>query len=333
MKKMPYIVSEIGGNFTTFEKAALMIDQSVECGADAVKLQTYKGETISSKKAMFDMENTGNISQLEYFKSFEIDEGLHREVFAYAREKGIAIFTTPSHKTDVEMLEKIGCERYKVGSDDLSNLPFLRYLAQTKKPIVLATGMGTMKDVHDAVDAITGEGNSRLTLLHAVTAYPTHPEDANLGAMVAMMCEFPNLDVGYSDHTLGTAACIYAAALGAKMIEKHFTYDKNADGPDHMHAAEAADLKYIVDTIRNQVVLYGSGIKMPAASEQSTRKNNRKSVVAAKDMNEGVKLTFECLEVKRPGYGIHPRYLHQLVGRTLSRNVEEDDVLHWEDLA
>lgn len=327
-----YIIAEIGGNFLTYSEAAALIDAAADCGVDAVKLQTYKGETLSSKQAMFDMENIGVCSQFELFKKYEISEELHRKIFDYARAKGLDIFTTPSHKTDLPMLERLECCAYKIGSDDAVNLPFLKTVAQLDKPIILATGMCTMEEVHRSVDVILAQGNSQLSLLHAVTAYPTHPEDVNLAAMQAMQHEFPMLDVGYSDHTQGTLACILAVSMGARIIEKHFTLDKNADGPDHMLSADPVELLDIVQSIRTFEVMRGSGIKMPAAGEAITRKNNRKSIVVTKSLHAGAVLTKENIDIKRPGYGIEPNHFEQLLGRRVGRDIAQDEILCWEDL-
>jgi N-acetylneuraminate synthase len=326
-----YIVAEIGGNFVSFDEARRLVDAAAASGVNAVKLQTYRAETISSRKAIFDMENTGLISQFELFKKYEIDEVLHRQVFGYIQSKGLDWFSTPSHETDVELLDRLGVCAYKVGSDDAVNIPFLKYLARRGKPIILATGMCTLEEVKESVAAILGEGNSQLVLLHAVTSYPTHPEHVNLLAMQQMIHEF-NLPIGYSDHTIGTVACVAAAAMGARVLEKHFTTDKNAPGPDHMLSADPVEMKAIVEQVRTLEKMRGNGIKMPAASEQTTRINNRKSIVSARSLHAGHRITLEDLAIKRPGYGIAPRYLEQLVGREVCRALEEDDLIAWGDL-
>jgi N,N'-diacetyllegionaminate synthase len=331
VKKKIYIVAEIGGNFTSFEEARALIDAARACGVDAVKLQTYRAETISSKKAIFDMENTGIASQFDLFKKYEIDEKLHRQVFDYIQSKGLDWFSTPSHETDVDMLEKLGVGAYKVGSDDAVNLPFLKYIARKGKPIILATGMCTMEEVKESVSAILGEGNSQLVLLHAVTSYPTHPEHVNLLAMKKMMDEFA-LPVGYSDHTIGPVACIAAAAIGAVILEKHFTTDKNAAGPDHMLSADPVEMKSIVEQVRILEKMLGSGIKMPATSEYKTKINNRKSIVAAKSLPVGHLLTTQDIAIKRPGWGIAPKFFDQIVGCVLNRQLDEDDVISWSDV-
>ena len=327
-----YIVAEIGGNFTTREEAARLVEAAAACGADAVKLQTYRAETLASRKAVFDMENTGVVSQFELFRKYEIGEELHREIFAHAGRLGLDWFSTPSHESDVEMLERLGAAAYKIGSDDAANLPFLRYVAAKGRPMIVSTGMCTLQEVHEAVDAILGARNVPLVLLHAVTSYPTQPEHVNLHAMSAMMREFPQLDVGYSDHTIGTTACICAAALGARVLEKHFTHDKHAAGPDHRLSADPGEMKQIVEAVRAFELMRGSGTKRPAESERTTRFNNRKSVVLAQAVRAGCVLSHEALAIKRPGSGIAPKFFSQVVGRVAARDLAADEVLNWEDL-
>lgn len=328
-----YIIAEIGGNFMTFEEAKILIDAAADCGVDAVKLQTYEAHTHVSKHAMFDMENTGVTSQLELLKSLEIDESLHKKVFDYAGSKGLDWFSTPSHEIDIALLERCNVGVHKIGSDDAVNIPFLRSVARTGKPVMLSTGMCTLEEVKESVDAILSTGNDQLILLHAITSYPTHPDNVNLRAMQTLMETFPDLDIGYSDHTLSPVAALCAVAMGARVIERHFTHDKNADGPDHALSSDPAEMKWLVDAIREFEKMRGNGIKRPAASEKTTRINNRKSVVMAKAAKKGERLTAEHLWLKRPGYGIQPKYYDRLIGRTLAVDLGEDDVLTWEHLA
>lgn len=328
-----YIIAEIGGNFTTYEQAVRLIDAAKEAGVDAVKLQTYQAETLSSKKAIFDMENTGVVSQFELFEQYSIGEELHKQVFSYAKERGLDIFSSPSHKNDVDMLERLGCDAYKIGSDDAVNLPLLRYIAALGKPVIYATGMCTLDEVRESVDAMLAEGNEQITILHAITAYPTHAEDVNLKAIQTLKAAFPNLSVGYSDHTMGTTACICAAAMGAEVLEKHFTYDKHAEGPDHMHSADPQEFRTIVDAVREFEVMRGHGIKMPSKAERGTRINNRKSIVLCRDIKAGECIEEASVDIKRPGYGIAPKFFSQIIGRRTGRDLKKDDVLAWEDLA
>lgn len=327
-----YIIAEIGGNFITLEQARRLIDKAADCGVDAVKLQTYRAETLATRFAMFDMENTGVTSQFDLFNKYAIDERLHHQVFLYAQEKGLDWFSSPSHQSDVDLLEHCNVGAHKIGSDDAVNLPFLRYVARTGKPILLSTGMCTLEEVRKSVDAILGEGNDRLILLHAVTSYPTHPEHVNLRAMQTLMDTFPQLDVGYSDHTLTPVAGLCAVAMGARVIERHFTYDKDADGPDHMLSADPAEMKWLVDAIRAFEVMRGNGVKRPADSEKTTRRNNRKSLVVARAVKAGNRLTSDHVAIKRPGYGIQPQFYEQVLGRTASRDLDSDTVLEWSDL-
>lgn len=327
-----YLIAEIGGNFTTFEEARRLIDDAGRCGADAVKLQTYRADTLSSKKAVFDMENTGVTSQYDLFVKYQIGEDLHRQVFDYVQATGLDWFSTPSHETDVDLLENLGVGAHKIGSDDAWNIPFLRYVARTGKPVLLSTGMCTLEEVKESVAAIREEGCKQLILLHAITSYPTHPENVNLRAMQTLMREFPGIDVGYSDHTLGPIACIAAAAMGARVLEKHFTYDKNAAGPDHQLSADPAELKEIVDAVRTFEIMRGTGVKEPAESERITRLNNRKSIVLLRSVKAGEPITLEHLAVKRPGMGIPPKFLAELPGRVVRRDMSAEEVLTWEDL-
>ena len=327
-----YIIAEIGGNFNTFDEAQILIDEAKNCDVDAVKLQTYRADTISSKKALFDMENTGVVSQHSLFQKYEVSDKLHKQVFEYAQSQGLDWFSTPSHQKDVDLLEKCGVEAHKIGSDDATNLPFLRYVAKTGKPIILSTGMCTLNEVSEAINEIFSEGNENIILLHAITSYPTHAENVNLKAIRTLMDRFPGIDVGYSDHTLSPVASLCAVAMGARVIEKHFTYNKEADGPDHMLSADPKEMKWLVESIRTFELMKGSGIKRPADSEKTTRINNRKSIIIDKDIKAGQTLKAEHLAIKRPGYGIAPKNLEQLIGQKVSKNLEKDTVLTWEYL-
>ncbi|MCI9219801.1 MAG: N-acylneuraminate-9-phosphate synthase [Lachnospiraceae bacterium] len=330
-KKRVYIVAEIGGNFTDYDTATLLIDQAKESGADAVKLQTYKANTVASKQAMFDMENTGIIRQTEYFKKFELDMEMHEKVYAYARKMGLDIFSTPSHMSDVDMLEKLGTNVYKIGADDVTNIPFLKGVARLGKTIMLSTGMSTLEEVREAVNAILEEGNEDIVIMHVVSLYPTAPQYVNLEAIRTLQREFPQFTVGYSDHTLGIDSCIFAAVMGARVIEKHFTYDKQAEGPDHMLSATMDEMKTLVEKIRLYEEMRGHGVKMPMGDELKNRKNNRKSIVCVHGIKRGEVLTEDNVDIKRPGFGIPPKYKAVLIGKRAVRDIEDDTVIRWAD--
>ena len=328
-----YIVAEIGGNFTDYETAVMLIDQAKASGADAVKLQTYRGETVASHLAVFDMENTGVVSQLEYFKKFEINEELHKKIFEYTKDKGMDIFSTPAHITDVEMLERLGVDVYKIGADDVTNIPFLKSVARLHKPIMLSTGMCIMQEIHDAVNAILEEGNNQIVIMHVVSLYPTRPEFVNLEAIHTLQREFPQFMIGYSDHTLGVDSCIFAAVMGAQIIEKHFTYDKKADGPDHMLSANFEEMKQLVDKVRLFEQMRGNGIKFPIGDEVKNRKNNRKSIVSVRAIKQGERIEEKDIDIKRPGTGIEPKYKDIIIGKSVVRDIKEDSLLQWSDLS
>jgi len=331
-KDRVYVVAEIGGNFTDYDTAVLLIDQAKESGADAVKLQTYKASTIASRQAMFDMENTGVVQQAEYFKKFEIDRKMHEKVYAYAREQGLDIFSTPSHMSDVEMLEKLGTDVYKIGADDLTNIPFLKSIARLHKTIMLSTGMSTLEEVREAVNAILEEGNLDIVIMHVVSLYPTAPKYVNLEAIRTLQREFPQFTIGYSDHTLGVDSCIFAAVMGARVIEKHFTYNKQADGPDHVLSATKDEMKILVEKIRLYEEMKGHGIKMPMGDEVKNRRNNRKSIVCVRSLKKDEVIAETDIDIKRPGVGILPKYKDSLIGKRVVRDMEEDTLLQWADV-
>ncbi len=330
--KKTYIIAEIGGNFNDYNEAINLIDLAENSGVDAVKLQTYKADTIASKNAIFDMENTGKVSQYEMFKKHEIDLDLHKKIYKYAKSRGLDFFSTPSHESDVDLLEKIDVPIHKIGSDDAVNLPFLEYVAKTKKIIILSTGMCTLEEVKESVDTIKKQGNNKIVLLHCVTSYPTYAEDVNLSALKTMIKEFPDIPVGYSDHTLDPIASITSVCLGAKVVERHFTHDKKADGPDHMLSSDPKEMKFIVDSIRTYEKLIGDGKKIPSKAEKVNIINNRKSLIINKSLKKNTKISKEDLSIKRPGSGIYPKHLNEVIGKSLKQDVEYDHILNWSDI-
>lgn len=326
-----YIIAEIGGNFINFEQAKKLIDLAALARVDCIKLQTYRAETVSNKKAMFDMENTGTISQQEYFKKFELSEELHKQVIDYIISKNLDWFSTPSHRTDLDMLIELGMRAIKIGADDATNIPFIKYCAKSDLSIWLSTGLCTLDEVKEAVHTIQAEGNNSIYLFHTVSIYPTHPEDVNLLAIKTLQKAFPDIPIGLSDHSQGTLATICAVAMGAKMVERHFTYDKNADGPDHMLSSDFDEMKYLVDSIRTFEIMKGSGIKEPVGVEVQNRINNRKSIVTTKDIKKGDIFTMDNIDIKRPGSGIEPKYFETILGKTAKNDIETDELLARDD--
>jgi len=326
-----YIIAEIGGNFTTFDEAKILVDLANNSGVDAVKLQTYKADTIVTKTAKFDLDNVGDMVQHQLFQKYQIDFDLHKKVFDYIESKGLDWFSTPSHQTDVDMLEELGVRAYKLGADDATNLPLIRYTASKNKTILLSSGYCTLHEVREMVNACLEVGNDKIILFHTVSNYPTYPEQVNLKAMQTLKNEFPYLKIGFSDHTIGSTACLAAACMGADVVEKHFTYDKNAKGPDHQLSADPVEMKEIVDKIREFEVMKGSGAKRPVGKEIINREKNRKSIVTIKTIKKGEKFTIENIDIKRPGYGIEPKYFDVTIGKMASRDIDEDEVLEMKD--
>ena len=326
-----YVIAEIGGNFETLSDGQRLIRLAKQAGCDAVKLQTFRADTVTSKKAMFYMENTGEMPQWTHFVKYELSKDDHRALFEFAQDSGLFAFSTPSHPTDVDMLEELDAPAYKIGSDDAVNLPLLEYVAAFGKPILLSTGMCTLEEVEESVATIRAQGNDDIILFHCTTNYPTHVESVNLGAMVTMQRAF-DFPVGYSDHTLGIDTCYAAAVLGAPILEFHFTDDKQGSGPDHMLSKDVAETTVLIQKLRELPVLLGDGVKKPAPSEAVTRENNRKSIVLTTDVAAGDRFTRENIDIKRPGTGIECKHWPDVLGKTARRDLAAEDVLNWDDV-
>lgn len=328
-----YVIAEIGSNFSSYKEAARLVDAAKWAGADCIKLQTFRAETITTKRAIFDMENSGRISQYGYFRKYEVSEGMHKKIFDYAGKKGLGWFSTPSHQTDVDMLESLGVKAYKVGADDAVNTPLLKYIARKKLPIFLSTGMCTLDEVRQSVSAILEEGNKKIVIFHTVSAYPASPEYVNINAIKTLQKEFPGFPIGFSDHTMSPLASIVAVAVGAKVIERHFTLDKNAEGPDHMLSSTPEEMKRMICDIRTVEKMLGSGIKKPLGPEIKNRLNNRKSVVAIEDIKKNEVFSTRNISVKRPGTGIPPAHFEEVIGKKALKDIKEDDVIAWKDVS
>ena len=318
-----YIIAEIGGNFSTFEQGKTLIDAATSCGANAVKIQTFKADKLVSTYAIFDMPSVGGRKkQLDVIRKLELNEKIQKKLFGYCTNKKITFFSTPSHPNDVDFLENIGIKLYKIGSDDLTNIPLIKYISKCKKPTIISTGMSNMKEIKDAVEAYSSQ-NNKLALLHCVSMYPYDPKYSNLNAINTMKKEF-KIPIGWSDHTKGIEICIAAVALGANIVEKHFTLNKKAKGPDHVLSSDPRDFSNMVKSIRLIEAAKGTGMKKPAKCELSSLKNVRKSIVASKDIPAGTILTDNFLEIKRPGNGISPNKLNLIIGKRIKKMVMKD---------
>ncbi len=323
-----FVVCEIGGNFNTLEEGKKEIDLAVQCGADAVKIQTFRAETLVTRHSRFSTVAEG-VNQYELFKRFEVSSEWHAELFAHAAARGILAFSTPSHYNDVDLLEKLKVPVYKLGSDDLTNLPFLAYVASKKKPVILSTGMADMQEAKEAVETVRAAGNPQVLVLHCVSGYPVLDFAAlNLKAMAALR-DTLEVPVGFSDHTVGTLASCAAVSLGACFIEKHFTLDKKLQTPDSFFSADPAEMTQLVRSIRDLEKALGSGEKKPNESEIALRGEIRKSVIARRKIAKGAAIRAEDVIVKRPGTGIAPKDCAKVIGRKAAREIAEDELIDW----
>ena len=281
-----FIIAEAGVNHNGSKKLAKkMIDAAFESGADAVKFQTFKAENIISKtakKAEYQIKTSDEFeSQFDMLKKLELDTETHNELFAYCQEKGIMFLSTPFDHDSINLLSDLGLQVFKIPSGEITNLPYLRHIGSLEKKVLLSTGMSTLQEVSNALTVLIGAGTKKenITILHANTMYPTPMEDVNLNAMLTIQKEL-DVSVGYSDHTIGIEVDIAAVAMGATVIEKHFTLDQNMDGPDHQSSIEPEELKSMVLAIRNIEKAMGSNIKQPSPSEIVNIDSVRKSIVA-----------------------------------------------------
>jgi len=328
-----FIIAEAGVNHNgSVELAEKLIDVAAEAGADAVKFQTFKAEKVVSKyaqKAEYQKQTTDALeSQLDMIRRLELDENSHRRLFAYCHAKKIIFLSTPFDLESVDFLNDLGLEIFKIPSGEITNLPYLRKIGSLKKEIILSTGMADLDEIEEALDVLVSSGTSidKITVLHCNTAYPTPMEDVNLKAMRTIAQTF-GVRVGYSDHTLGIEVPIAAVAMGASVIEKHFTLDKNMEGPDHKASLEPAELKEMVKAIRNIEKALGDGIKKPTPSELKNKPIARKSIVAARNIQAGEVFTEENLAVKRPGVGISPMRWDEVIGKRAKRNYKIDEII------
>ncbi|WP_293956179.1 MULTISPECIES: N-acetylneuraminate synthase [unclassified Sphingobacterium] len=331
MKKKTLIIAEAGVNHNgDINNAFKLIDVAVEAGVDYVKFQTFNADKLVSKdakKADYQIQNMAGEedSQYEMLKKLELSLQDHEILIDYCKNKGIHFFSTAFDIDSLQYLKNIGLELVKIPSGEITNLPYLRKAARLFPKVILSTGMSTMKDISCAVDVFRAEGITDLTILHCNTEYPTPMEDVNLKAMLTIGRQFKT-EIGYSDHTLGIEVPIAAVALGASVIEKHFTLDKTMSGPDHAASLEPQELINMVASIRNiEKVMYGDGIKKPSKSEFKNIAIARKSIVASKRIKKGELFSDNNLTVKRPGNGISPMCWDDIIGKIAMRDFDVDD--------
>lgn len=335
MKDKVIIIAEAGVNHNgDISKAYKLIDAAVVAGVDYVKFQTFKAENLVSKnakKAEYQIQNTQNESdsQLDMLKKLELSHAQHEELINYCREKNIKFFSTAFDLVSLEYLSEIGLKLVKIPSGEITNLPYLKRAALLFDEVIISTGMSMMHEIRDALAVFVNSGiaKDKISILHCNTEYPTPMTDVNLKAMISIGEEF-GVKIGYSDHTLGIEVPIAAVALGASVIEKHFTLDKNLPGPDHAASLNPDELVAMCKAIRNiEAALSGNGIKEPSESETKNIAIARKSIVAKKAIKQGSILTEENITTKRPGNGISAMKWDEILGTVASRDFNEDDLI------
>ena len=326
-----YIIAEAGVNHNGDVNIALeLIKEAKKAGADCVKFQTFKAErvvTATAPKAKYQLEVTDrNESQLDMLRALELQEEDYRKIIAYARELGITVISTPYSKEDADFLENLDVPAFKIASGQLIELSFLQYVARKGRPVILSTGMGSMAEVCEAVEAIRETGNEQLILLQCTTNYPSDPADTNLRAMQSMGVA-TEVMMGYSDHVAGNVPCFASVALGATVVEKHFTLDTSMPGPDHSSSLDPRGFEELVQGIRTVSAAMGSGIKKPTFVETQNMTGMRRSIVAADDLAAGTVLTEDMLTFKRPATGTSPARLAEFLGKTLQSDLRKDQFL------
>lgn len=330
-----FIIAEAGVNHNGDpELAKRLIDAAWQAGADSVKFQTFRADRIATKaaeKAEYQKEKSGGMSQYEMLKQLELGEDDFKELISYSREKNIVFLSTPFDRESIDLLSELGVPAFKIASGEITNLPLIRQISRKGKPAILSTGMATLGEIEDALAAMRSEGLEDIVLLHCNSSYPTKAEEVNLSAMETLKCAF-KLPVGFSDHTSGPLASVVAAALGACIVEKHLTLDRRLPGPDHRASLEPREFKDLVEKIRYAEKLLGDGIKRPTREEEQNKRVVRKSLVARMDLPAGTAIEEKMIDIKRPGTGIAPKHLCDVVGRRTRKAIFEDEILTWDKL-
>lgn len=325
-----FIIAEAGVNHNgNFKLAKKLIDAAAQAGVDAVKFQTFNPKDLVTKTALraeYQAKNMEKESQYDMLKKLMLPREWHKELKDYAEKKGLIFLSTPFSKDDTDFLIKLGVPAIKIGSSDTNNTPYLVHIAAKNIPIILSTGMSDLKEIKESVRTILKSGNDKLAVLHCTTNYPTPFEEANLKVIETLRKDL-GLISGLSDHTLGIESPIAAVALGAKIIEKHFTLDKNLPGPDHRASLKPEELKKMVTSIRNIEKAMGSGKKVPFLSEKKIASVARKSIVAVQNIKKGQIITANYIDIKRPGTGLSPKYYPQILGAKAIKDIKADTLI------
>jgi sialic acid synthase SpsE len=342
----PFIIAEAGVNYYDIAKkeniglieaAKWMVNEAASAGADAIKFQTYKAEKLVSKfsPAYWDTTKESTKSQYDLFKKYDkFGEDEYGELAKFAKEKNVIFMSTPFDENAVDFLDEL-MPVFKISSSDITNLPFIEYVAKKQKPIFLSTGASTIEEIKEAVHTIEKERNNQIVIMQCILNYPTKYEDANLGMIKHLKKIFPDYLVGYSDHTLPDSSMLVlttAVLLGAMIIEKHFTLDKSLKGNDHYHSMDLEDLRRSVSNLELLQKIIGREEKEPLGTELSARKYARRSIIAKVDIPKDIVITKDMVVFKRPGTGIAPKFLEKVFGKKAKREIKEDEIIKWEDI-
>lgn len=323
-----FIIAEAGSNHNrSLEQAKNLIIVAAQAGADAVKFQTFSAEKIVAQNDGVNAEKSVH----DIIKSIELPRDWHYTLAKFAQENGIIFLSTPFDEAAVDLLDDLGIPVFKIASGDITNLPLLRYTAKKMKPMIISTGASTLGETEEAINAIRQVGNEQIILMHCVASYPTRIEDANLAVINTISNTF-NLPTGYSDHTLGILTPVISVAMGAVLIEKHFTLNKSMAGPDHFYAIEPAELKTMVENIRIVETLKGYGTKRVITAELECQKLGRRSIYANADIPAGSTLTKEVLSILRPAVGIDPKFLDIVIGRKTTSKINRYESITWDKI-
>jgi sialic acid synthase SpsE len=325
----PVIIAELGAKYADLDTIKAMVRAAKDAGADIVKFQTYRAETIATPGSFFIFEDGARVPQFEWFKKHELSDADHVQLDACCRETGIAWISTPSHLSDADYLEKFDPIAYKTGSDDLTNTPFLRAVAAKDRPMIVSTGMCTLGEIETAVETIVGAGVRDVVLLHCVVSYPSRPEDANLRAIETLRGAF-GLPVGLSDHTTDEFTSVLATQMGAAVIEKHFTLDHALKLPDHQASLDPAAFARLVERVRRVGPALGDGVKRILPTEEKWRVACRKSLFAARAIPAGKRIEPADVAIRRPADGLHPHEFDRLIGRAARRDIAAGALLSWD---
>lgn len=327
-----FIIAELGYNFVDENEMLAAVDAAAAAGCDSIKLQTFRADTVVAKGFDFPVEAGGN-DQWDEFKRYEISEDLHRSFFKRARERGMVPLSTPSHPDDLALLERIGSTIYKIGSDDLTNLPFMTLVAETGKPMIFSSGMASFEEVETALKTIRAAGNKNVVLLQCTSNYPIKDPTLVNARVIQTYRDKLKVLSGYSDHTTSLVTPVVAAALGARVYERHFTVSKTNGTPDAPFSADPAEMKAIVSALREAEAMLGDGIKKPTPTESRMRAYTRKGAIARRDLAAGEVLKAGDFAVMRPALGIPPAEAAMAIGRKLKTAVKKDQPLTWDHLA